>query len=116
LARFGLVLSIGLLSYIFLKQYVCYPSSIMQLILYPQGLLLQSMFPVKFAIHRENKIDNIFSRSPKFRSSNGFRHRFRRVRARHFEILHYFFVEGLTSAAASGIGACAAKLLLPASD
>ena len=91
---------IGLLSYIFFKQYVCNPSSIMHLILYPQCHLLQLMFPVKFAIHREN----VCHRNPEVQGSNGFRH----VRALPFEILHYFLVEGLTSAAASGIGACAA--------
>jgi len=107
LAFSGHALYIGLHPFSFLMQIVCF---LIQFVTfpYPQCHLGKSMFPV--ATLREN----IFRR--KSRGSNGVRHRFRDVRALHFEILHYFLVEGLTSAAASGIGACAATLLLPASD
>ena len=40
----------------------------------------------------------------------------RQLQLLYFEILRFDFAKGLTSAAASGIGACAATLLLPASD
>ena len=95
----------------FLSQFVCYPSDSVNQFPYPQCHFGKSMFPM-FPV--ATLLTNILHRESQ--GSNGFRHRFRHVRALHFEILHYFFVEGLTSAAASGIGVCAATLLLPASD
>jgi hypothetical protein len=92
------------------SQFVKYPSGSVKQIPYPQFHFLElkiPMFPIatymKHIFHRDSEVQGV---------EDFLRH----LRPLHFEILHYFFVEGLTSAAASGIGACAATLLLPASD
>ena len=91
------------------SQFVKYPSDSVKEFPYPQCHFFElkiPMFPIAtnmFMFLRKSEVQ-------------GLRDFLRLLRPLHFEILHYFFVEDFTSAAASGIGACAATLLLPASD
>ena len=103
LVRFGLPLSH------FPSQFVKYPSDSVKEFPYPQCQFFElkiPMFPIAtnmFMFLRKSEVQGVWDF-------------LRQLRLPHFVLLHYLVVEDFTSAAASGIGACAATLLLPASD